>query len=64
MAKNSQKVTSPCVNVCLLNNDDICVGCYRTGKEISLWGRMSVADQKDVLRKVAAREKASHLVSN
>ncbi|TPE48746.1 DUF1289 domain-containing protein [Maribrevibacterium harenarium] len=55
---------SPCVNVCFLNDEDICVGCYRTGQEISHWGRMSDAQKRDTLVKVAQREKASRFVSS
>ncbi len=29
-------VNSPCIAVCRLK-DDICIGCYRTGHEISIW---------------------------
>lgn len=58
------KVRSPCVNICLLNEEDICVGCYRTGREISLWGRMTRGEQLSVLKKVAKREQASQFVSN
>ena len=56
------KVKSPCVNLCLLNDDDVCVGCYRTGKEISTWGRLSAEEQRGVLVKVSEREQASQFV--
>ncbi|WP_066963123.1 DUF1289 domain-containing protein [Microbulbifer sp. Q7] len=42
-------VKSPCVSVCALNRDDICEGCFRSGTEISQWGRMSNAQKKQVL---------------
>ncbi|MEL0635931.1 MULTISPECIES: DUF1289 domain-containing protein [Marinomonas] len=59
---NPSKITSPCVNLCSLDKDDVCIGCYRTGKEISAWGRMSSHQQRDVLIKVREREQASPLV--
>ncbi|MEX1032521.1 MAG: DUF1289 domain-containing protein, partial [Cellvibrionaceae bacterium] len=31
-------VKSPCISICLLDEEDICVGCYRSGSEISRWG--------------------------
>lgn len=34
-------IESPCVRNCCLNDDDICVGCYRSLAEISRW---SLAD--------------------
>ncbi|MCQ3827897.1 DUF1289 domain-containing protein [Microbulbifer elongatus] len=42
-------VKSPCVSVCALNRDDICEGCFRSGAEISQWGRMSNTEKKQVL---------------
>jgi uncharacterized protein len=32
-------VTSPCVDVCELNADNICKGCGRTTYEIEIWSR-------------------------
>ncbi|AEF54250.1 DUF1289 domain-containing protein [Marinomonas posidonica] len=63
MDHNENKVPSPCVNVCYLNDDDVCVGCYRTGHEISQWGRLDVASQQAVMEKVREREAASQFVS-
>ena len=48
-------VKSPCVSVCALNRDDICEGCFRSGTEISQWGRMSNAEKKQVLGKCHER---------
>ncbi len=42
-------VRSPCVSVCVLNDEDVCVGCYRTGQEISQWGRMDSSAKQEVL---------------
>ncbi len=39
---------SPCVSICVLNDEDICVGCYRSGTEISRWGHMNNAEKRDV----------------
>jgi predicted Fe-S protein YdhL (DUF1289 family) len=55
----SSPVRSPCVSICALDDNDVCVGCYRTGQEISSWGRYSDDERRDVLRKVAEREQAA-----
>ncbi|MBV1874099.1 MAG: DUF1289 domain-containing protein, partial [Gammaproteobacteria bacterium] len=34
-------VRSPCVDICALDDNDICIGCYRSGDEITVWGKMS-----------------------
>jgi len=51
-------VKSPCVSVCVLNDDDVCVGCYRTGREITDWGAYTNEQRREVLAKVYKRGKA------
>lgn len=48
-------VPSPCVSICALDADDVCVGCFRTGREISQWGRMSADQQREVSRRCQVR---------
>lgn len=52
-------ITSPCCGVCALDEDDVCVGCYRTGEEITQWGGMTDEQRKDVLKKVGERERSA-----
>lgn len=52
-------VRSPCVNICALDENDLCVGCFRTGDEIAAWGKLTDDQRRDVLKKVAEREQAS-----
>ncbi|GAA6133966.1 DUF1289 domain-containing protein [Oceaniserpentilla sp. 4NH20-0058] len=52
-------VKSPCVAVCALDENDVCIGCYRTGDEIMNWGTMDNTQKHSVLKNVAEREKAS-----
>ncbi|GMG86884.1 DUF1289 domain-containing protein [Biformimicrobium ophioploci] len=49
-------VKSPCISVCALNEEDICEGCFRTGHEISRWGRMHNDERREVL--IACNERA------
>jgi hypothetical protein len=55
--KTSDKVRSPCVSVCALDENDICIGCHRSGDEILRWTSMTNEERRDVLRLVAEREK-------
>ena len=48
-------VPSPCVSICALDGDDVCVGCFRTGNEISHWGRLSADQQREVLKRCEQR---------
>jgi len=52
----SDKVRSPCVQICALDERDICIGCQRTGDEILRWTQMTNDERREVLRKVAVRE--------
>ncbi|RDL43878.1 DUF1289 domain-containing protein [Marinomonas piezotolerans] len=61
--ENDQVIKSPCVNICFLDENDVCSGCYRTGAEISQWGRMKPEQQLAVIELVKQREKASAFVS-
>lgn len=42
-------VRSPCVNICFLEDDDICVGCYRSADEITEWSAASNERRKEIL---------------
>lgn len=62
--KNSKNeiVRSPCVNVCFLETDDICVGCYRHSDEITEWSEADNTRRKDILMLSAKRRKDSGAV--
>ena len=40
---DDKPVRSPCVHVCALDEQDICIGCQRTADEITRWGRMDLS---------------------
>ena len=50
-------VTSPCVSVCALNEEDICIGCYRSAGEITRWCLMSDDEKREVLAAAAERNR-------
>lgn len=52
-------VASPCVYVCALDDDDICLGCQRSGEEITRWGRMDNTERRAVLARCTARALAA-----
>ncbi|MEG5266746.1 DUF1289 domain-containing protein [Pseudomonas sp. JDS28PS106] len=59
MAVSEKPVRSPCVSICALDEDDICTGCQRSGREISQWGRMDNDQRRAVLVLCHERAKAS-----
>ena len=48
---------SPCVSICLLNDEDICVGCYRSADEIRLWVSYDQLQREEVNRIALERGK-------
>lgn len=55
MSEQDKPVASPCVYVCALDDDDLCVGCQRSGAEITRWGRMDNAERRAVLERCRER---------
>jgi uncharacterized protein len=49
-------VVSPCVDICRLDPQGLCVGCRRSIEEITEWSRASEARRREILRDIARRE--------
>ncbi len=56
---SERPVASPCVQVCALDEQDICIGCQRSVAEISRWSRMDNHERRQVLLRCHQRAKAS-----
>jgi predicted Fe-S protein YdhL (DUF1289 family) len=56
-----QKVASPCVDICALDDKDVCMGCYRTANEITHWSDLSNTEKREVLRLADQRAKNSNV---
>lgn len=51
---------SPCINVCALDSGNrLCLGCFRSIDEISLWSRISNDERLNIL--AAARQRREQL---
>jgi len=48
-------VPSPCVNVCRLDPQGLCVGCRRTLDEIAEWPSASESRRREILRDLRQR---------
>ena len=46
---------SPCISVCLLDDNDICVGCFRSIDEICAWSAADEGEKRAILERAAAR---------
>ena len=52
-------VASPCVDICRLDAQGLCVGCRRTIDEITEWPRASETRRREILRDLERRTPAA-----
>ena len=57
LAQSQERPPSPCVKVCSLDANGLCIGCLRTGDEIARWMAMSAGEQWQLLAQLAERRK-------
>lgn len=57
------KIQSPCIRNCCLNEQDVCLGCYRHINEITGWNQASEERKKSILLVIEKRQ-ASFVKSN
>jgi len=62
MSAPERPLASPCVSICALDEQDICIGCQRTVEEITRWGRMDNAERRVVLGRCHERAKSAGLL--
>ncbi len=51
-------VESPCINICALDDDDICLGCFRSIDEICAWRDASETERRAILLRADKRGQA------
>lgn len=56
---NAEVPSSPCISVCVLDEKDICMGCYRSADEITDWAMASPQQKREILQQVQSRILAS-----
>jgi predicted Fe-S protein YdhL (DUF1289 family) len=52
------RVESPCVNVCTLDAQKVCIGCGRTIEEIAVWSRLGDDERRAVCQQAASRKQS------
>ncbi len=50
-----KNIKSPCQLICTYDADNICVGCYRSAKEVENWDSFTNDEKKQVLETIAKR---------
>ena len=57
-----KEVPSPCVSICVLDDEDICQGCFRSAREITDWFMETPEGEQEILdRAIARRKESTHI---
>ncbi|MGK9065466.1 DUF1289 domain-containing protein [Stutzerimonas chloritidismutans] len=62
MSQQEKPVSSPCVSICALDEEDVCTGCQRSVDEIRRWRGMDNAERRAVLLRCHERARASGML--
>jgi len=50
---------SPCISVCVLDEQGICQGCFRSADEVTDWWMASTQRKREILQCASERREAS-----
>ncbi|MCB1710137.1 MAG: DUF1289 domain-containing protein [Halioglobus sp.] len=59
---NEAEPLSPCVSICVLDERDICQGCFRSASEITDWLMASTVQKCEILQRAAQRRDDSVVI--
>lgn len=54
---SNKDIQSPCIRNCCLDENDVCVGCFRSLDEILQWSKIDEAGKKKILMRTQTRRK-------
>jgi len=57
MLKKKDTIKSPCIQVCTLDEEKICLGCHRSAEEIRGWFTMTDEQKLQVLANAEERRR-------
>ncbi|MBB3046903.1 putative Fe-S protein YdhL (DUF1289 family) [Litorivivens lipolytica] len=58
MPEHGDEIEQPCVRNCCLDEADVCMGCFRTLKEILAWHGATAEEKREILRRCEQRRSA------
>ena len=61
MKDKNISIKNPCIRNCDYNDDNLCVTCFRTKKEISYWGDFTEIEKKEILKKIKQRKQKTKI---
>jgi len=50
-------VRSPCINICKLNENKICIGCHRTIDEIANWTKYTEKEKIKIIQNIQKNDR-------
>nr|WP_262965676.1 DUF1289 domain-containing protein [Methylobacter psychrophilus] len=50
-------ISSPCIRKCCLNDEDICMGCFRSLNEIIRWTQVDEKTRRHFMDNVESRQR-------
>jgi len=57
MLKKKNIIKNPCIQVCTLDDEKICLGCHRSAEEIRDWHKMTDVQKLQVLANAEGRHR-------
>ena len=51
----TSEVQSPCVSNCCLDDDDVCLGCFRTLDDILRWSKTNDSQKTEIIKSAKRR---------
>lgn len=55
---SEQSTFSPCIGVCKMGDEDMCLGCFRTSDEIERWMSCPDEEKHRIMERLPERMKA------
>jgi len=56
-------INKPCIKKCCLNEDNICLGCFRTFDDMRQWNKANI-EKKTRMLKIAQKRKKEHILKD
>lgn len=50
-------INKPCIRRCCLNEEDVCLGCFRTFDDMLQWNKAKSTEKMKMLQKAEQRKK-------
>jgi predicted Fe-S protein YdhL (DUF1289 family) len=59
---SEEEIRSPCISVCVLDENDICMGCFRSAEEVTDWFMASDDEKRGILSRAEQRREAASFI--